>query len=130
MNNYFRKITALLPKENWELVLNKYIAHRVRALLFIVLVISAGILLQVLVFLQQKMFLSKKEYEVHIQEFQYWKGVASQFPNIPDILYNASVSSLSIGRRVDALHFIDKALQIDPLFRKAQELKSVISKEG
>lgn len=130
MTNYFRKITALLPKENWELVINRHIALRVRALLFVVLVISAGILLQVLVFLQQKMVQSKKEYEVHIKEFRYWNGVVSQFPNIPDILYNASVSALSIGRRDDALHYIDKALKIDPLFKKARELRNEIVKDG
>jgi Tfp pilus assembly protein PilF len=80
------------------------------------------------VFLDRKVIAAKKDYEVNIKQFRYWSGVASQFPNIPDILYNASVSSLNVGKTSEAKLYIDKALQIDPLFKQARELKKLLEK--
>jgi tetratricopeptide (TPR) repeat protein len=61
-----------------------------------------------------------------MQEYSYWSGVATQFPNIPDILYNAALSSYNAGRRNEALKNLEKALLIDPLFKKAKILQSEI----
>lgn len=128
MQGFFRRITALLPKEVFGHVTNRHVATHLRALMFSILVICAGILLQILVFLDQKVIFAKKEYEENAKQFQYWNGVALQFPNIPDILYNASVSALNVGKNSDAIHYLDKALQIDPLFKDARELRKSIEK--
>lgn len=90
------------------------------------LVISAGILLQFLVYLNQKSIAAEKEYDAKMKEFSYWSSVASQFPNIPDILFNASLSAFETGNTSEALHLIDKALNIDPVFKKAQDLRDEI----
>lgn len=126
MNVYFRKITALLPKKLVKNITNSYVVSHVRTILFVMLVIGAGILLQMLVYLNQRTIIAKKDYEVKIKEFNYWSSVASQFPNIPDILYNASLSALSIGKTKEALRLIDKALIIDPVFKKARDLRNEI----
>lgn len=126
MSVYLRKITALLPKKLRKRLFNRRIATYLRAFLFIVLVVLAGITLQILVLLQQRSLITKREYEVRVKKFQYWSSVASQFPNIPDILYNASISSYSVGNEKQALRYVNKALQIDPLFKKAQILKEEI----
>ena len=83
-------------------------------------------MLQILVNLNSRYELSKIEYQKKIDEYKYWNGVVSQFPNIPDILFNASLSALNAGKKEEALRNIEKALQIDPLFKKALELKREI----
>lgn len=127
MSSFFRRITALLPKEIFGYVTNRHVATQLRALLFFILVIWAGILLQTLVFLDQKIIYAKREYETNAKQFRYWSGVALQFPNIPDILYNASVSALNVGKISEAIQYLDKALQIDPLFKDARELRRSVS---
>lgn len=124
---FLRRITNLFPKTNGNYI-NRQVASQLRALLFITLVICAGILLQTLVFLDQKALFAKREYEANLKQFRYWSGVASQFPNIPDILYNASISALNVGKSAEALRYIDHAIQIDPLFKDAQKLKELLSR--
>lgn len=49
-----------------------------------------------------------------------------QYPNIPDILYNASLSAFNIGQKQQAIEYIEKAIEIDPLFNKAYQLRKEI----
>lgn len=128
MYKFFRRITALFPKKVLGYVTNRHVATHLRALLFIILVIGAGILLQILVYLNRKAINAKKEYAENAKQFQYWSGVALQYPNIPDILYNASVSALNVGKTPEAMRFLNKALQIDPLFNDALELRKSVEK--
>lgn len=69
---------------------------------------------------------TKYSYEKKRSDFTYWTGTASQFPNMPDILYNAAVSAYNAGQGGVAISYLDKALQLDPLFGKAQEFKKEI----
>jgi tetratricopeptide (TPR) repeat protein len=52
--------------------------------------------------------------------------VVTQFPNIPDVLYDAALSAYNTGRVDEALHYLNKAIQLDPLFKKAQEFRKEI----
>ncbi len=126
MANYFRKITAQLPNEYRNYVSHRYLALYIRNFLLLFLLITAGTLLQILVVLNTRYEKVKIDGEKKMQEYQYWSGVVTQFPNIPDILYNASLSALNAGKKDEALKNIEKALMVDPLFKKAQELKNEI----
>ena len=123
MKNYLRRITGLLPK-------NGQLAYRLSSFFFLLFLILAGILLQTLVFLNDKTVSAKLQFESRGKDFEYWSSVAKQYPSIPDVLYNASLSALNDNKKKEATEYIDKALQIDPLFRKAQELKSEIHERG
>ncbi len=57
----------------------------------------------------------------------YWSSVASQYPNIPDILFNAAVSAMTMGRNDVALAYLNKSIQIDPLFTKAITLRNLLT---
>lgn len=126
MNINLRKITALLPKEAARKLNNRYFAEHLRSFLFIVFVLIAGILLQLLVFLNGKYKKVQNNYEKTLKTYVYWSSVASQYPNIPDILYNASLSALTMGREDVALSYLNKSIQIDPLFDKAIALRDLI----
>lgn len=123
VNNYLRKITALLPKGYRKYVSHRYLAYYLRNFLFLFFLILAGFLLQILVNLENRYDNERKNYALKSKEYHYWSSVAMQFPNIPDILYNTALSALNSGNKSEALDFVNKALQVDPLFRKAQELR-------
>lgn len=123
MKDYLRKITDLLPNKG-------QIAYRLSSFFFLLFLILAGILLQTLVFLSGKTLVAREQYENHAKDFQYWSSVAAQYPTIPDVLYNASLSALNDNKKKEAIEYIDRALQLDPLFKKATELKNEISSRG
>lgn len=123
MRNYFRRITDLLPNSG-------QIAYRLSSFFFLLFLILAGILLQTLVFLNGKTLSAREQYESRARDYQYWSSVAAQYPKIPDVLYNASLSALNDNKKKEAEEYIDKALQLDPLFRKATELKNEIISRG
>lgn len=104
----------------------KHVAHNLRNLLFFVLVCVAGILLQLLVFLNNKVRVSQKDFEVKHANFVYWSRVVTQYPNIPDILYDAALSAYNIGKIGEATNYLNRAIELDPLFKKAQDLKREI----
>lgn len=118
MNNYFRKITALLPKG---------IETHLRSFLFLFFVILAGAILQILVTLNGKYLEYRKNYAQKIEEYEFWSSVVRQYPNIPDVLFNASISAYNAGKKSESDEYIKKALRIDPLFKKAELFQKEIN---
>lgn len=90
----------------------------------IVFVVTALLQIQILVNLGLKHGQFLKTKEIREREYEYWSSVANQFPNVPDILYNAGVASINVGKKEKALGFLDKALRLDPLFIEAQQLRN------
>jgi len=70
----------------------------------------------------------KENKSVRDKNYSYWESLAEQYPNEPDILFNAGKSAYENGRKEAALKFIEKALQMDPLFEKAIDLKKELEK--
>ena len=99
-----------------------HFAYHLRSFLFFFLVILVGFLLQILVVLSDKYKLAKQHHGQIIEEYVYWSKVAAQYPSIPDILYNAAVSSFNAGKPDEAKDYASQAIKIDPLFEKAREL--------
>lgn len=130
MKNNLRTITAYLPKGIRNSFASGQVGYRLSSFFFLLFLIIAGILLQTLVFLNAKTGTAKREREIKDKDYSYWSSVASQYPAIPDILYNAALSALNDGRKKEAMEYIDKALRLDPLFKKAIELKNEIERRG
>lgn len=122
MSDIYRRFTAVLPSK-------KFIALYLRDYAFLVLIILMGFLLEILVDLTGKIRVAQAGQTEKVGQYQYWSGVASQYPTVPDILYNASLSAYNIGNMQQAKIYIEKALVLDPLFKKAQELRDKIEKE-
>ena len=122
---YLRKFTALLPKSiiRNKVINRKYLVVYLRDFLFLVLVVQIGVFLQVLVILNQKYTNMKAKHNEKVKAEKYWQSVAFQYPNAPDILFNAAKSSYDAGNSKNAREYIDKAIRIDPLFVKAHELR-------
>jgi tetratricopeptide (TPR) repeat protein len=126
MEDISRTFTALLPKGTKRYISKSLMASYLRNFFFLFFVIFVGIILQLLVFLNREYILAKQIYEKRSSDFHYWTSIAEQYPNMPDILFNASVSAYNVGQKTIALNYLDKALQLDPLFEKARIFKGEI----
>ncbi|MDO8269426.1 MAG: hypothetical protein Q7T54_02010 [Candidatus Levybacteria bacterium] len=124
MKKYHRIITDLLPKKIRKWVNKRYFAIYLRDFLFIFFVLLIGVLLQLLVILNGRYMEVRKLFFENNEKYYYWNSVASQFPYIPDILYNAALSSFAVGKGSEAMQLINKAIQIDPLFEEAVKLRN------
>jgi tetratricopeptide (TPR) repeat protein len=120
---YLRNITGYLPK---GVKRNKYIVSYFKYFLFIVFSFQLMAFLAIVFFLNSSYLQKKSDYSKKIQNYKYWIGVADQFPNSPDIEFNAAKSSYDVGDLNKALEYADKALRTDPLFSQAQKLKNKI----
>lgn len=129
MNKYSRKINALLPlKSIRKYIINRKVAIILRNYLSIVLFVQVVLLILVL-FLAGFMLENRKEIKsTRDKNYLYWEGVAGQYPNDPDVLFNAGKSAYESGKEKIAFKFIEKALQIDPLFEEAINLKKELEK--
>lgn len=128
MRNYYRRIVALFPKKQYKLFKKSQVAFHLRNLLLVVFILTVLFQIQVLVFLSKNYQSILREKESRLKEYSYWEDIAGQFPNIPDILYNAALSSANIGRYDDAINYLDKALKLDPLFEDAIQLQKKLVK--
>lgn len=58
--------------------------------------------------------------------FNFWIEKVEEYPNSPDVLYNASVSALEVNRDETALKLVNKAVILDPEFIEAINLQQEI----
>lgn len=123
MTLHYRNINALFPKKLRKYIKKSHLAFHLRNFFLIVFGLTALIQIQMLFGLGMEHKSLLKERDKRLREYDYWVSAANQFPNIPDILYNASVVSLNVGKEERALSFLDKTLRIDPLFEEAQKLR-------
>lgn len=128
MKKQIQKAQSIIVKKYKKSINEKAVATHVRQFLFFFLVMMIGILLQILVVLNAKFVDAKKSYLLKSEKYAYWQEVASQFPNAPDILYNAALSSVQMGNKKQAVEYVRRALMIDPLFDKAKNLLEELSK--
>jgi tetratricopeptide (TPR) repeat protein len=71
-------------------------------------------------------YLSQKEKQ---NRFYFWMEKIGEYPNSPDVLYNAALSANAINKNETALNLLKKALTYDPLFIEAKNLQEEIVKE-
>lgn len=57
------------------------------------------------------------------ERFSFWMERVEEYPNSPDILYNAAIAALDIEKRETALKLVNKSIVLDPLFTKATVLQ-------
>lgn len=128
VKKFIRRITAFSPKRVKKQLKNKHLAIYLRRYFFLFLAILAFAILQLVVIFNSQYREARYRYQQKYKEYYYWSNVVSQFPSIPDVLYNGAMSAFNIGRTDKAIEYLNKALEIDPLFKKAQDLKNEISK--
>ncbi len=64
------------------------------------------------------------------ERFYFWMEKVEEYPNSPDVLYNAAVSANEISKKETAIKLLNNALLFDPQFKKAQDLRTEIISEA
>jgi tetratricopeptide (TPR) repeat protein len=58
--------------------------------------------------------------------YSYWNEVAVKQSNSPDAYYQAAVYAVALGKNQQASELLQKALELDPGFKKASQLRKAI----
>jgi len=67
--------------------------------------------------------------KIRQEKFYYWISKVEEFPNSPDVLYNAAVTAISVGKNETALKLLNKAIEYDPQFTEAKDLRGELINE-
>lgn len=86
-------------------------------------VVTCGLFLFLLFFVWQDYqgVLTTRRNELKLLE--YWEVVLLSHPNYPDAYYQSSLHAARVGDKQKALEYINKALDLDPYFQRAEDLK-------
>jgi len=60
-------------------------------------------------------------------ELSFWKKTASIYPNYRDAYFNIALLDYQVGNISEAKSNLQKALEIDPNFKKGRDLEQVLS---
>lgn len=135
--NYYRRITALFPKDFLNYAkkhkILKYLypdkailGQKMAQLVFTFLLILMPLLAYLLFQLSGNYVAVVKEKAGKEQALSYWENVLSKSPNLPDAYYKAAVYALSLNQKEKARGYIEKALFLDPEFEEAKALLKAI----
>lgn len=64
------------------------------------------------------------------ERFYFWMEKVEEYPNSPDVLYNAASAAVLVGKKETALKLLQKSLRQDPLFKDAKVLRDSIIAES
>ena len=99
-------------------------------ILFSLFLLSTLIIMLFSIFVLQSIltdsYLSQKEKQ---NRFYFLMEKVEEYPNSPDVLYNAAISANAINKNETALNLLKKALIYDPLFMEAKNLQEEIVNE-
>lgn len=121
-SGYYRIFTDLLPKGFKKIA--KSLEEYILLFLIILLIAFSYIAFNLYNFSIE----AKNEKAVQEQKLVYWEKVVEKSSNYPDGWYNAAYFSLRLNERDKALMYLKKALNLDPNFQKADDLKNKIEK--
>lgn len=60
------------------------------------------------------------------KKLEWYEGILRKYKDFPDAYYNAALHAAKLGKKEKARGYIKKALEYDPGFTKAEELKQAI----
>lgn len=105
---------------------NEQVSKNLLILLSIFLFMTLIVMLFAIFVLQNFLTSSYLTQKQKQDRFFYWMGRVEEFPNSPDVLYNAAVSAYEIDKNETSLRLLKRATEKDPLFDEAKELQEEI----
>ena len=64
-----------------------------------------------------------------LEQISYWNSVVEKRADYRDGYFQLSVLSYQIGKKDDAIVYLEKALQIDPNFEEGRKLEKILNEE-
>lgn len=103
--------------------------HRNLLILLVLFLLATMIgMLFIFYILQNSLVSSYKLQKVQQARFTFWMEKIEEYPNSPDVLYNAAVSAYDVKKYETALKLVREALVLDPKFEAAQNFEKDILK--
>jgi tetratricopeptide (TPR) repeat protein len=142
-----RKITALFPnvlrKQGYLLpslpgilpkafrkskgVQSDFVTHLLFFSLFYVILVSVVLIYASFTIFSMYKYNTEQKRRAETQ-LSYWETIINEHPNYPDAYYKAAIYAYQLGQKEKALVYTISALQYDPDFTEAQELKKKLEK--
>lgn len=109
-----------------KMLSNKEVSRNLLILLSLFL-LSTLIIVLFSIFVLQNVLTNSYLFQKNKQDrFYFWIEKVENYPNSPDVLYNAAISALEINKNETALKLVKQALIYDPLFTEAIGLQQEI----
>ena len=122
----YRKITEAFPQDLKKALKIKNIKSVFTNYSFVFLVVSLSILILYAVISYIGYSITREEWLKARDNFAYWQEVAEKQKNSPDAYYQAGVYAAELRENSKALAYLNRALELDPGFTKAKELKEQV----
>lgn len=62
------------------------------------------------------------------EEQRFWEATAKEYPDMRDAYYQAAVAEYRLGNNAGVSLYLDKALELDSIYKPAKELKEKVTK--
>ncbi len=99
-------------------------------LYFLLTLLISFVFLLLLFVRMQNLFFQVRQIKIEAQnKASYWNNVIKEHPDYPDAYYQAAWYSYSLGEKQKAYDLLEKAILLDPGFKKAKELREKMVKE-
>lgn len=124
----YRKITEPLPQEKHKDAKGQSVFEDLIEYLSLFLVFLGICLIFFMGYVYINYDKAQDEKRRVVDNFLYWQDVVRTHPNLTDAYYNAGLYAVKMGDNDKAVIFLSKALELDPDFTKARELKNKLTK--
>jgi len=114
--DFLKVVKSPNVSENLLILLSLFLLSTMLGMLFILYILQNS--------LTNSYNIQKKQQE----RFSFWMEKIEEYPNSPDILYNAAVSAYDVKKYETALKLVKKAMILDPQFKEAENFEKDILK--
>ena len=121
-----RRITEAFPQDLKKALKIKNIKSVFTNYSFVFLVVSLSILILYAAISYINYSTTREEWLKARDNFAYWQEVSKKQANSPDAYYQTAIYAAELRDSSRALVYLNKALELDPGFQKAKELRSKI----
>lgn len=123
---YYRRITEAFPQDLKKALKIKNIKSVFTNYSLVFLVVSLSILILYAAISYIDYSTTREEWFKARDNFAYWQEVAEKQKNSPDAYYQTAIYAAELRDKSRAVEYLTKALELDPGFKKAKELREEI----
>lgn len=126
MSVFSRRITEALPQGFLKGLKRKELAPHLLNYLTLFLIILSAFLLFFLGMVYLSYTEAQQERRMAQDNLSYWQDVVKKHPNFTDGYYNAGLYAAELKDYKTSVEFLDRAIALDPQFKKAIDLEKRI----
>lgn len=122
----YRKITEAFPQDLKKALKRKNIVKLLKGYSMVFLSVSLLVFVLYAVVMFFNYLSARSKWLKARDNFAYWQEVAEKQKKSPDAYYQASIYAAELRDNTSAVGFLNKAIELDPGFEKAKELRAIL----